>query len=408
MRRVLPPAACLVALVVPASPQSGALRLEPAPTAQDAEPLAPADWLRGADPLAGGEPASDETGAGLAFVETVVPRPWAFVGELLAIEVRFGIDAEFLAREVIPLFRRKLDVPVQLRADWLDEPASVELTRAFAADEHGERVTFARNDRSSHARRLADRTVNGRVFRIYAVSTRRIEDAPGTLHLAGPVLAFARGAAFTDDFLNGRVATESRVAFVRGTDVEIAIAPLPESGRPRDFSGAVGDFRLEARCEPDLTGPGVRLLVAIHGDGDLARANVPDATSFPGFRLVGLLDDHGHARRELTYDLVRVQPDMRRVPAIEFHYFDPTPPGKYAVALSEPLELPILAATHADESPASRPDEEPAGFGSRLRTLGLWIAAGIVGLVALALALRRARARNRTGGGSASEPPPGG
>lgn len=408
MRRVLPRIPCLLALAAPVAAQTGTLRLEPAPTAPDAETLAPADWLRGADPLAGGEPATDETGAGFAFVETLVPRTSGFVGELLTVEVRFGIDAEFLAREIIPLFRRHLDVPVQLRADWLDDAASLELTRALAADERGERVTFARNDRSSHARRLADRTVNGRAFRIYAVSLRRVEDAPGTLNLAGPVLAFARGAAFTDDFLNGRVATESRVAFVRGTDTLLTIAPLPENGRPREFSGAVGDFRLEARCEPDPSGPGVRVFVSIHGDGDLARAQVPDAASFPGFRLVGTLDDHGRARRELTYDLARTRPEMRSVPAIEFHFFDPTPPGKYVAARTESFELPRLVATGAEEITVPVAAKDHADFGVRLRTLGLWIGAGITGLVGLVLALRRTRSRNRTGGDSASEPPPGG
>ncbi len=89
----------LAATAGSAAAQGTGLRPLQAPTgAQDEEVLAPSDRL------AGPGAARDETGLGQAFVEVASVRATGFVGELLAIEVRFGLDAEFLSSNVIPLF----------------------------------------------------------------------------------------------------------------------------------------------------------------------------------------------------------------------------------------------------------------------------------------------------------------
>jgi len=379
-------------------PQGSGLRLPPvapAGTAPDSEVLAPADWL-------GSSTAVDESGTAPVFVEVESARTTAFVGELLAIEVRFGLDAEFLLESVIPLFRRQLDVPVQIAADWLDDAESLELTRAFVELARESQVSVARNDRLALARRLPDRSVNGRTFRVYALDVRRIERAPGTLRLASPRLHFARATAFTEDFVNGRTPTERRDAYVVGRGLEIEIAPLPEEVRPANFSGAVGEFRIEARIEAGAAS--ARYELVLQGQGDLSLATVPDAASFPGYRVLGVLDDRGRARRTITYDLARSTPGDERIEGVDFAYFDPRPPGRYVEVVAPslasppssvvptPLATPMTGG--AETADAIEPTE-----GSRAA-----YAAFLGAAVALAsfLVLRwRARKRPGTGGGPA-------
>ncbi len=371
--------------------QGSGLRLPPVAPAdgtQDGEVLTPADRL-------GSSGAVDESGIAPVFVEVESAHPTAFVGELLSIEVRFGLDAEFLAESVIPLFRRHLDVPVQLEVDWLDDAESLELTRLFVEVARESQVSIARNDRLALARRLPDRVVNGRAFRVYALDVRRIERTPGTLRLASPRLVFARATAFTEDFVNGRTPTERRDAYVIGRGLEIEVAPLPELGRPVHFSGAVGAFQADARLESDASAKSLRYELSIHGDGDLRDAVMPDASSFPGLRVQGVLDDRGSARRTIAYDLVPAGIGARRIGLVEFHAFDPRPPGTYVTLAPPSVDLPDFALPKIGTDPV-----EPVGFAARGSILVLLgTAAGILlAVLALVVAVAR-RTRKRTGGG---------
>jgi hypothetical protein len=362
--------------------QTGGLRLDPIPKeatgAQD-------DLLVPATRHVGSDGAVDETNHARAFVELASARATGFVGEVLAIEVRFGLDAEFLDQDLIALFRRRLDLPVQLESAWLDDPDVLATTAAFARAPDGAQSTFARNAHLARARRVADRSVDGRSFRVFALDVRRTAREPGTLRIECPRLVFARGLSFTDDFLSGRTATERRDAFVAGTALEIAIAPLPEADRPREFSGSVGEFELEARCEVggDAARTTARLELTLRGDGDLSRAIVADAADFPGFALLGVLDDHGRARREVVFDLERRAPGVRQVPSIAFHSFDPRPPGAYRVERSPTFELPAAESTVA-QAPIEEPVAGP-GFGARVALLAgaAAVALGIAGFLAL-------------------------
>lgn len=396
VRRAPPPAVPLVlavafALVGARAPagtrvqETGKLRLEP-PGGAESEVLAPLDRLPGSDS------ARDETSEGRAFVEVVAPRTRGYVGELLRLEVRFGFDAEFLENALIPLFRRQLDVPVQLEADWLDEPDAQELARAFGGTPPEDAVSVARNDRVAHARRLPDRVVSGRTFRVFALDVLRIEGAPGVLRLGGPRLVYAHAAAFRDDFVHGRTPTERRDGYVVGPDVEIAIDALPASGRPDAFSGAVGDFRIDLRVDEaaDPGGTSTRCVIAIHGEGDLGDAIPPDGANFPGFRVLGVLDDRGRARRTLTFDLERRSEAVRRIPSVAFHFFDPRPPGAYRAASTPPFDLPRLAPGVPGPSEGAS-----VSFGSRVLLLFLAAVLFVLVLVGCAAWFRR---RGRSAG----------
>jgi len=368
------------------APQTGNLRLDPPPGGAEGESLAPLDRLPGSDS------ARDETGEGRAFVEVVAPRARGYVGELLRLEVRFGFEAEFLEGALIPLFRRQLDLPVQLEAAWLDEGDAPDLARAFGGPAPEDAVSVARNDRVARARRLQDRVVGGRTFRVYALDALHVERAPGVLRLASPRLVYAHAAAFRDDFVHGRTPTERRDGYVVGPDVEIGIDALPASGRPDAFSGAVGDFRIDLRVDEsaDPGGASTRCEITIHGDGDLGDARVPDSASFAGFRVLGVLDDRGRARRTLIYDLERRYPEVRRIPPVAFHYFDPRPPGAYRTASTPAFDLPELAP-----GIPGAPVEQPAPFGLRVLLLG---AAAALALAVVAGVAARVRRRGRPAG----------
>ena len=126
-------------------------------------------------------------------------------------------------------------------------------------------------------------------------------------------------------------------------------------------------------------------MISIHGEGDLADALPPDAASFPGFRVLGVLDDRGRARRTLTFDLERRSDAVRRIPPVAFHYFDPRPPGAYRAASTPAFELPVLAPGIPAQSPGAS-----VSFGSRrVLLLGGAVVLFVLVLAGLAAWVRR-------------------
>ncbi|MBL8863371.1 MAG: hypothetical protein JNK02_15355 [Planctomycetes bacterium] len=384
----------LPALAAAGIPQEPVLRLPPV----SAQP--PAEFER-LDRLGGDAPPVDETGLAPAFVEIHVPRASVFAGELVHVELRFGLEATFLDEQAIPLFRRRLDVPVQVEAAWLDEPEALELARLFADEPGALAALVARNERVAAARRLPDRVVNGRTWRVWALAAPQIPPVPGALVLAAPRLHFARGTDFRADFLQGRTATGRRDGFVRGAALALEVLPIPGSGRPPGSGAVAAGFDVEARATWDVVSrpAGVRLELAFRGDGDLARAELPDAAAFRGFRVRGLLDDHGRARRRVVYDLEQVDPDVREIPPLGFAYFDPRPPGAWREAGTPPFPVPGELRARAAELPAAA---APGGGAVARPAPPWWILLALLALVAgLAWAARRWRSGKRTGGGSA-------
>ncbi len=376
----------------------------------DAEVLSPSDRLAGPDN------AREESDLGLAFVEVLSARESAFVGELVTLEIRFGLDAQFLEREAVPLFRRHLDVPVQIEAPWIDAPDSPELTRLFVSTAPSERVLVARNDHVGEARRLQDRNVNGRTFRVFALDVVRIERSVGTLRLGAPRLSYAAGLDFRDDFLNGRTPSGRRDAFVLGSEFTLRIEPVPEIDRPPTWSGAVGNFDLALRvlAAEERTRSSVRFELVLAGDGDLGSVGIPEARDFPGCAILGVLDDAGRARRTVVYDLEPNASGSREIAPISWSFFDPRPPARFRTITTAPLPLP-------GKPDASTPDRRsnegsgadfspPSPLATRVLVGLIFLTVAVVaGLVALEWFLRtRRRLQKEQRAAPREEPPPGG
>ncbi|HEV7232426.1 MAG TPA: BatD family protein, partial [Bacteroidia bacterium] len=70
---------------------------------------------------------------------------------------------------------------------------------------------------------------------------------------------------------------------VKGTGTKIEVKPLPESGKPAGFSGAVGQFSLKAKINKDKvkTNDAVNLNVSITGKGNISLVDPPRVQTPP-------------------------------------------------------------------------------------------------------------------------------
>ena len=326
----------------------------------------------------GAHPARDETREARAIVEVDAPSSELFVGQRVPLRLRFALEGSFLDREMVQPFGVRLDVPVQVAWKGVELP-----------EEHGVGVaTFAWNEAVRSVRRIEDRVVADRTYRVYAAEAEILAAGPGTLAVTAPILSYAYATRFEETLLSGRVAADRVDAFVTGPALELRVSPLPEAGRPTEFTGAVGAFTVEAEAEPralDLDGS-LRLRLSIRGRGNLESFEAPRWKEVGGFRVLGIVDEATPGQRVFTLDLAPYSDAVWQIPAIPFAYFDPGDPPGYRTVRTDPIEVEVrkVAPPIAGPSPPAADERKPAA-------IGWWLAGAAALLGVLAAWLRRRR-----------------
>ena len=81
-----------------------------------------------------------------------------------------------------------------------------------------------------------------------------------------------RGSALDDFFAGDPFFGRSRSVRLQSEELQIEVLPLPEQGRPEEFTGAVGRFQLSVEAQPTQVAVGdpVTLRVLVEGEGNMA------------------------------------------------------------------------------------------------------------------------------------------
>ncbi|RME96500.1 MAG: protein BatD [Verrucomicrobia bacterium] len=163
---------------------------------------------------------------------------------------------------------------------------------------------------------------------------------------------------FFDDFFNfspfGGM-DELRPVTLRSDPLTLRVKPLPQAGRPSDFSGAVGRFDMDVTVAPTnvAVGEPIHLKIRIEGEGSLENVNIPLPEEVPGFKVypgqsqVEVTDQlRMRGVRTIERDLVPLEVSVDRVPGVRFSYFDPDA-GAYRTIEHPPT--PVLVRPAARE-----------------------------------------------------------
>lgn len=163
---------------------------------------------------------------------------------------------------------------------------------------------------------------------------------------------------------------QTRRAVVPSAPLVLNVRPLPSEGRPANFNGLVGQYRLSVRASPTEVNVGDPITISIRVEGPLA-AQVPapaldrQANLVESFRLAseetpGSMDGRS---KIFTRTLRALRDDVTRIPPIELPYFD-VASGQYSIARSEPIDLKVRPTRVITASDAEvRPDAEQVESG---------------------------------------------
>lgn len=205
------------------------------------------------------------------------------------------------------------------------------------------------------ALRFEDAVVNGVPFKRALLAS----------HALFPIRA---GVAVVDEFkirsklrLLGNFGFSSPTTYTKSSKrIEIKVKPLPTEGRPRNFSGAVGDFQVKVFTEARQVymGQPFTLKVRFEGTGNAKLIDLPNLNLPASFETYDTKSDSrffkdGTSYKEFDVVVVPKQVGTFTIEPIDFGMFN-VAAKSYTSKHSEALTLEVLQGTAAQNSGDSR------------------------------------------------------
>ncbi len=282
----------------------------------------------------------DFRGDELGLLEIEAPSE-VWQGQPFTLVIRLGFDTAIQGR----LNRYDLALPWLGELGGLVELEDVPIPSGRSA---GKILLNSRQELEVEA--FGTRKVGNANFYVLRVQKRFVATRSGSFTFPASHFEFGhRGDGFSrllgggsDDFSN----------FKRAPAFDVLVKPIPEAGRPIDWSGGVGTFEASAIADRRdvVAGDSIKLTVEWTGEGNLEFFDVPDLArldAFRGFRVYGTQDRKTPNRRAVTYDLAPIDAAITEIPPVPLSVFD-TKSGKYATVATKPVPIrvrPLVGAT---------------------------------------------------------------
>ncbi len=200
--------------------------------------------------------------------------------------------------------------------------------------------------------------IDGKQFRVgtlkraalFPTQTGKLEITPFELTVPIQLRRNRNRNNFFDDFFNDPFGASQTVKYnATSNKVTITVLPLPVTGKPESFNGAVGDFTLNAGIDKTTakTNESMTLKVSISGKGNLELLKLPKLDLPAGFEKYEPKTSENINRKNVIsgkktaeYLMIPRVVGKREIPAIEFSYFNPEK-KKYFTLRSKSFALNI-------------------------------------------------------------------
>lgn len=197
-------------------------------------------------------------------------------------------------------------------------------------------------------RRVVPRSYGGAPFEAHVFQRALFAVAPGTLMVPAPQLSYTLPQS------SSYFSREERF-IVRAESAQLVVTPLPDVGRPPDYTGAVGVLRASVTIDSSIArvGDPLVLTMRVSGIGNVKLLPRPVlelswASTVPGTERVSVDTSGAYVRgyKEFDWILTPSQAGRVEVPTLRYSYFDPYR-GAYAYAETAPSALTVDDGTLA-------------------------------------------------------------
>lgn len=190
---------------------------------------------------------------------------------------------------------------------------------------------------------------------VYPVSTGQLTFGPAQLkcNLVLKEQSRRRNSIYDDEiFFNhspfdsvfGRA--EKRPIVLKSEPLKITVRAHPLDGKPRDFSGAVGQYTLQVEAKPREVKVGEPITLTMHvtGSGNIETVSLPQIFGLDRFKTYDpqiKTDDHGKSFEQV---LIPEDESIEAIPEIRFSYFDPEREKYHTIKKGEiPIHVTAIA-----------------------------------------------------------------
>jgi tetratricopeptide (TPR) repeat protein len=309
--------------------------------------------------------SKSETGD-LLFVEIAGKHQEIYVGQALDLTLKIWVRPYRDADRGVTLSEGDMWRLVAERTNW--GPFAARLADMAAQRERpiGEEVLRKDSEGASHRYYLyeVDATIYpkkpGRIdageVEVVALYPTAIGESRDPFGGMMEEMGFFGGGGMNDRFFSPfapRLAIESVRPIVAEAVVEpIEVREIPTAGRPADYRGAVGDYRIISHVEPPAevkAGDAITLLLGIAGTGPMDLVQAPPLADLPelvkDFKvphepLAGYVDGD---RKVFTTTIRPRHEGVTEIPAIPLTFFDPAT-GEFVTTRSQPIPIKVTPA----------------------------------------------------------------
>jgi oxygen tolerance protein BatD len=168
---------------------------------------------------------------------------------------------------------------------------------------------------------------------------------------------FGNDPFFRDPFFNNNMFQQTQRRQFTTDAIPIRVRPLPEEGKPSDFSGLVGTPRLSAQLSSrDVeVGESATLSLTVQGSGDVRDVPTPRLESGSDFKTYddqpvfkSATGDQGlEGTKTFKKAVVPLRAGEITLPAFKLSFFDPKT-GQYQTAATDPMSLHARPSSHPE------------------------------------------------------------
>jgi hypothetical protein len=274
---------------------------------------------------------------GSTFLRLEVPKREIFVGESVPAAIQMGMRDGFAISNSLPTLNG---------SDFTMNNLSVQPERS-------------------------PKIIDGKHFTIYTWHSVLSAVKPGTfsVNFTAPatirVRTQPRGDSLLDDMLGDPFmqnifgSSIQKNITVTSPDTAFTVLPLPMEGRPPDFGGAVGSFKISTDISSAKTTAGDPITLRMHvsGTGNFDRVqssmlsgSAEWKTYEPKAKFNPSETSGYRGEKNFEQPLIATQPGTLTIPALTFNYFDPGT-RKYETARGSPLSVTVTPAPDATAPP---------------------------------------------------------
>lgn len=140
---------------------------------------------------------------------------------------------------------------------------------------------------------------------------------------------------------------------VKSDPYTITVKPLPESGKPESFSGAVGQYDLNAAAKPTSlkVGEPITLTMTVKGQGNIDMVNMPKISGLDEFKVydpqVNVKKEGNSGEKTFEQVLIPKSLNVKAIPEIKFSYFDPET-ERYITKIKGPIPIQVSQSDTAE------------------------------------------------------------